>query len=243
MSTYLVLRDRALRQASAYGQTEAQTVAQIALEEAMKFVAFNVRVPSLIAKATATAPASPTLEANAIGLTSVGGFNISASTYQCPDRLYVKKDSSTVEIGTPYEVLEYHVFQDLKNIPSGNRIGVDSYGIFDERPQYSYTITPDGALWAQPLTVSNVLTLFYRIQPAAYADGSTPEILPLFDYILVKAAVLAVKEFLREPAEVTDMWTMFEGALMEDVKRYDQHLQGQHRRTTLKIHRSYRIDY
>ena len=39
MSTYDTLRDRALNRTGLLGQSEAQTVAQMALEEAMKFVA------------------------------------------------------------------------------------------------------------------------------------------------------------------------------------------------------------
>lgn len=207
----------------------------------MKFVAYHVRIPSLIAKATATAGASPELESNAIALSGGGGFGITASDYQCPDRLYVKKDSSIVVLGSPYEILEYHHFQDLKSIPSGERLGIMDPATFDERPNLSYTITPDSKLWAQPLTVSNVLSFYYRKTPAAYSGSATPEITPFFDYLLVNGAVVALKEFLREPAEIVTMWTLFESALAQDVQRYDNWLNGGRKRGHLKIHRSYRI--
>lgn len=239
MATYEELRDRALRQVSCLGQSEAQSVAQTALEEAMKFVAFHVRVPSLIASATATAPANPMLESSAITI-GLGGFNV-AATYQCPDRLYIKKDSSTVDIGIPYDFLEYHIFQDLKAIPCGTRVGIFEPSTIDERPTYCYTITPDNKLWATPSAEGNVLTLFFRKSPAAYSALVVPEILPLFDYILVNGAVIALKEWLREPEQITTLWSLFEEGLATDVQRYISFLNSQRKRTQLKIHRSYRV--
>lgn len=238
MATYQTLRDRALNRVGCLGQSEAQTVAQNAMEEAMRFISFHVRVPSLISSATATAPASPTLKANAITL-GVSGFNITA-TFQCIDRLYVKKDSSGDDEGVPYVYREYHHFLDIKNDPSPYRYSIDSPEIFDENPQRVFTITPDNKLWAMPLTQNNVLTLYYRVLPAAYSGGATPEVLPLFDYILVNAAEIALKEYLREPAEITNLWRLFEGGIMDDVKKYDEYLNGQYKRDSLKIHRSYR---
>lgn len=238
MSTYLQLRDAALNQVGCAGQAEAQTLAQVALQEAMKYVAFHVRVPSLIASATATAPANPTLEANAITL-DTGGFNI-LSTFQCIDRLYIKKDSTITDIGTPYEYLEYHYFQDEKSVPANERVGIINTGAWDCRPKRSYTITPGNALWAYPLVQNNVLTLVYRIVPAVYGDSTIPEVLPMFDYILVKGAVLALKEFLREPDSITTMWDLFDQYLMTDCQRYDLFLNGQRKRTHMRIHRSYR---
>lgn len=243
MAIYSTLRDRALGQVGCTGQTEAQAVAEVALEEAMKFVAFHVRVPSLIASATATAPASPELEANAIAIEGgAGTFQISAGVFQAPDRLYVKKDSSAVSPGTPYEFLEYHHFLDLKSIPGGTRIGIMEPGVLDERPARSWTITPSNKVWANPLTQGNVVSLYYRKSPAANTGGNTPEILPMFDYILVNGAVIALKEFLREPAELTTMWALFEQALLKDCQRYDLFLNSQRKRSHLQIHRSYRID-
>lgn len=239
MATYQTLRDRALSQVGCTGQTEAQTVAQVALEEAMKFAAFHVRIPSLISSATATAPASPELEANAITLGGAG-FNVSA-TYQAPDRLYIKKDSTVAEIGTPYEYLEYHIFQDLKQAPGTIRIGTGSVYSYDERPNFAWTITPSSKVWCSPIAENNVLTLVYRTVPAAYSGAATPEILPMFDYILVNGAVIALKEWLREPAEITTLWGLFENGLLNDCKRYNEFLQSQYKRSTLKIHRSYRI--
>ena len=236
--TYADLRDRALKQCSAFGQTEAQAIAEIALEECMKWVSFHVRVPSLIASATATAPADANLEANAITL-GVGGFNIT-STYSCIDRLYVKKESSVVEIGLPYEYYEYHYFQDLKSIPSNERVGLFTPAVYDERATYSFTITPSAKLWAQPLTENNVLTLVYRKAPAAYSGAATPEILPLFDHILVNGAALAVKEWQREPSELVDYWTLFDKSLSPQVERYNLFLSGQRKRKAVPIHRSYR---
>lgn len=239
MTTYDTLRDRALNNVGCLGQTQAQTVAQLAIEEAMKFVAFHVRIPSLIASSQFTIAASdPQLESNAPSL-GVTGFNI-LSTYQCPDRLLVKKDSSTTGYGVPYEYLEYHHFIDLQSIPAGNRIGVTTPGTLDERPLYSWTITPSNTVWISPLTSGNVVTLFYRINPAAYSGAASPEILPRFDFILVNGAVVVLKEWLREPDAITDMWELFRAKLMDDVRLYDLEINGQRKRSHLKIHRSYR---
>lgn len=244
MATYDALRDRALAQVSCLGQTEAQAVAQQALEEAMKFAAFHVRIPSLIASATATAPANPTLESSAIAITGgAGTFGVTAGVFQAPDRLYIKKDSTITDIGTPYEFLEYHHFQDLKSIPAALRVGIFNPAALDERPNFAWTITPTDKVWAFPVSQNNVLTLVYRKVPAAYVGGNTPEILPMFDYILVNGAVLALKEWLREPTQVITWWDMFEQQLMKDVQRYDLFLNSQRKRSHLKIHRSYKTKY
>lgn len=243
--TYEALRDRALDQCGVTGQSEAETLAEAALEEAMKFVAFNVRIPSLIASATATVPApgvgsDVNLEDNAIPL-GMGGFGITAGAYQAPDRLYIKKDSDATEKGAPYDFLEYHHYLDLKNIPAGNRIGIFTPGTIDERPERPWTITPDNKVWATSITEGNVMTLYYRITPAPYGNGSgSPELLAMFDYILVKGAVLAVKEWLREPEQITTLWDLFESQMTRDVERYDLFLNSQRKRTFFKIHRSYR---
>lgn len=239
MATYEALRDRALNQVGLLGQSEAQTVAQVALEEAMKFVAFHVRIPSLIASATATAPASPELESNAIAIGG-GGFAVSA-TYQCPDRLYIKSDSTITDIGTPYDFVEYHHFQDLKSIPGVARTGIFQSALNDERPGFSWTITPSDKVWASPIKEDNVLTLVYRKVPAAYSGAASPEILVMFDHILVNGAVIALKEYLREPAEITTLWTLFENGLMKEIERYDLFLNGQRKRSHFKMHRSYRV--
>jgi len=242
MATYQELRDRALNQVGCLGQSEAQTVAQIAMEEAMKFVAFHIRVPSLIAKATATAPASPNLEANAISLEGgAGTFQIPPGVYQAPDRLFVKRTSTTEDYGTPHEYIEYHHFLDLKAIVTGPRVSLYAPALGDERPDFSWTITPDNKVWCSPISEGNVITLFYRKNPAAYSGAATPEILPRFDYILVNAAVLALKEWLREPEALTTLWTLFQNGISDDVKQYDSELQGQRRRSHLRIHRSYRV--
>lgn len=236
--TYATLRDRALSQVGCLGQSEAQIVAQTALEEAMKFVAFKVRIPSLIASATFTALASPDLEVNAIPLGSAG-FNISSS-YQAPDRLYIAVDSNATVPGLPYEFLEYAYFLDLQAIPSTIRIGISSPYTADDRPLYCYTITPANTVWIRSIVQGNIVTFYYRISPVAYNSSSSPEILPMFDYILVNGAVIALKEWLREPAEVTTLWSLFEAGLTPDTQKYDEFLNGQRKRSHLKVHRSYR---
>lgn len=239
MATYEQLRDRALNFVGSLGESEAQTVAQMALEEAMRFVSFHVRVPALIASATATAPSSPELEANAIALGS-GGFGIASGEFQCIDRLYVKQSASEPEHGTPYEYYEYNHFLDLKAVPGPSRPIILDGHRDDERSAFSYTLTPSNKVWAQPLQENNVATLFYRKLPAAYSSMGVPEITPLFDYILVKGAELAVEKFLREPAGVSSVWELFEDKLTKDVQRYESFLNSSRKRGAIKVHRSYR---
>jgi hypothetical protein len=241
MATYSTLRDRALNRVGCLGQSEAETVAQMALEETMKFVALYVRVPGLIATATATAPADPEEEANAILIENASGFNVSSGVFMAPDRLYVKEDSNADGPGTPYEYLEYDHFQDLKSIPLGNRVSLYNSNLQDQRPRFCYTITPSNEIWAQPLTEDNVLTLRYRKAPAAYSGGTTPEISPQFDFILVNGAELVLKEWLREPDTISTTWSLLENGLMDDIRRYDIEINGQRKRSSFQIHKSYRI--
>lgn len=238
MATYETLRDRALSRVGQTGQTEAQLVAQAALEEAMRFVAFHVRILSLIGSATATAPANASDESSAITLGS-GGFNIT-STYQTPDRLYVKNNSSADNYGTPYEFREYPHFIDLQSISSSSRSNILTPTFDDERPNFCYTETPSGKIWAQPLDENNVLTLFYRKSPAAYSASGTPEIHTLFDHILVNGAEMVLKEWLREPESITSMWSLFE-SLLPQIEEYDKQINSGRKRRQIKIHRSYRV--
>jgi hypothetical protein len=236
MATYEELRDRALQQVGCLGQSEPEEVAQIALTEAMKYVAFHVRVPSLIASATAVAPPNPTLEANAIPLGPLG-FNITSS-YQTPDVLFIKADAAMEGYGTPYDYREYHHYLTLRS-PQTSRLGTQDF--IDELPRFPWTITPTNGVWSHVILEGNVLTLFYRVVPIEYGDGTLPpEILPMFDYILVNGACVALKEFLREPKEITTLWTMFDGALKADCDRYDDYINSQRKRTQIKIHRTYR---
>lgn len=238
MTTYLELRDEALARVSCTGQTLAQGVAQNALKEAMKFVAFHVRVLSLISKATFTVVSTaPTLEANAIPI-GVSGFAASA-TFQCVDRLYIAKDAAAKTPGLPYDFYEYHNFLDLNNIPDNIRWGLNSTTGTELSPR-PYTLTPSNSIWTTNIATGNVATLFYRVSPAAYADGTTPEINPLFTSILVSAAEIALKEWLREPEQMTHLWALFEAALMPDIQRYDNFVTGGRKRSHVKIHRSYR---
>lgn len=237
MATYQALRDEALSLVGGEGQEDLQDVAEKALYQCMKWVAFHVRILNLIGSATATAPADAHLEDNAITL-GVGGFNVT-STFQCVDRLYVKHDSSTEGKGVPYDYLEYHHFLDLLNVPGGYRELADV--TWDEAPEFRFTVTPSGKLWAQPLIEGNVLTLFFKKEPAAYADNGTPEILPLFNHILVEGAVLVLKEWLREPAEIMTMWNLFDNGLKSQREEYDRQINGARKRTSLRMHRSYRI--
>lgn len=240
MATYSALRDRALNRVGCLDQTEAQTVAQMALEETMKLVALKVRVPGLIATATATAGASPELEANAIAIETTG-FGVTAGVFMAPDRLYVKKDSSIADKGTPYEYLEYDHYVDLKSVPWGERQTLYESGLHDERPRFAWTITPSNKIWAEPLTEDNVLTLRYRKAPAAYVAGNTPEISAQFDFILVNGAELVLKEWLREPEAITTTWALLQDGLQQDIENYDIEINGQRKRKALKVHRTYRI--
>ena len=240
MATYNQLRDEVLRRCGALGEVEAQDVVQAALVACMRFVSFHVRIPSLIGSATATAPASPTLEANAIPLYTTG-FTIPAGQFQVPDRLYVKKDSSTEGQGTPFDFREYHHFLDELNAPRSERVQIFAPGTLNELPRFPYTITPSNKLWALNIVEDNVLTLYYRKVPADYSPDSSPEITPLFDHILTSGAELALKEFLKEPAALTHLWQLFTDGLMPQIESYDSHINGSRKRRTFKIHRSYRI--
>lgn len=239
MATYQQLRDDVLSKTGYTGQLEATTVVEKALAEAMKFVAFNVKIASLIKKATATAPASPELESNAIAIGS-GGFNI--SDFQQIDKLFVKSASATSGYGLPYDPKEYWDILELQAIPSpynGTRL-LDTERSFDDTPKRWYTQTPDDKIWCKPVKQGDILTLFYRTEPAAYNNSNTPEISSRFNYILVKAGELALKEFLREPDQISTMWDLFEAVLQKDIAKYNDALAGGRVRDSFKIHRSYR---
>lgn len=241
MSTYLQLRDRAISQISLTGNADAQEVAQIALQECMRYVAHKVRVPALLPTVAAAAPAPG--GDGVIAMTLTGTFALGSGVYQAPDRLWVAKTSGDVtalDKGTPYKYYPIEAYRDLSNIAPNFRTYIDSDSINDLDSKFRWTVDEaTGTVYIDPVEEGNYVTLQYHKSPAAYADGTTPEILPLFDYILVDGAVLALKEWLREPGEILTYRSLFR-ALDPDIEEYKRHIAGTRKRTQLRMHRSYR---
>ena len=235
--TYSQLRDSALILVdSSTDATDLRQIAQVALEETMKYISQRVELPGLIKSATATWGASTV----SIPL-GVGGFGI--TNYDTPNRLYIRLDSTATAPGIPYDFREYLHWLDLSAVPDAVHYRSDSFEVLtgDERPSRCYTIDHSNNLIAAPVAEDNVLTFYYNIAPAAYADSGIPE-LPAasFDSILVSGAVLVLKEFIREPDVIVDPYTIL-GSLDKQISQLDSFLNSRRRRRVLNIHSSYRI--
>jgi hypothetical protein len=235
LALYSTLRDTVLVLADEIGNTDAETVAERGLEEAMKYVASKVLLDSLVSSATYTWVAGD----DKIALFTAGGFNISdASSPLEPLLMFV---GTAGDNGTPYD---YRRFLDWKNLqaqPGRLRTAIFGGLTIDERPERSFTINSDDELELDPQPAADkVITLHYRIPPAAYADSGTPEIPARWDSILINGAVMYVKEQARQPEQIINPYDFFK-TLDEQITRMESQLRGTKARPVMKIGKSYRV--
>ncbi|RMH38000.1 MAG: hypothetical protein D6694_12785 [Gammaproteobacteria bacterium] len=225
MATYQTLRDRALALTGNTGVTDITTVAEYGLEEAMKYVASRVYLFDLIKSATYTWQSSDT----SVSIEGSSGFN--ASDYSTPVRLYVND--------IPYDMLEYFTYKDLKKIPGTERLYVTEIDSVDARPSKAFAINPSKEIELDPVSAGDVLTLYYKKQPAPYGDGTgTPEIPSEYDHILVNGAILYIQAFIemQEVGQqgVVNIRTLL-SALDPDIRELDIELNHKRARTHAKI--------
>lgn len=212
------------------GDSDAAAIAEIALEEALKYVAQKVYLPALVASATYTWGVSDT-EAS---LSSDFGI----SDFETPVLLLVAENASST--GVPYVFREWLEYEQIRAVPGGIRVNLTSATSYDERPDRVYTLNPSNELIAYPIKAGNVLTLYYRKSPAAYSDAGTPEMPSLFDSILVNGAVMYLKEYIREPEQIINPYKLFKD-LDEQIEELDHHLKSQRQRRPMKLSARYRI--
>jgi hypothetical protein len=241
MATYTALLARATGQLGLTGQLDAEEIGAVALYEAMRYVAFYVPIPSLSPIVSATAPAPAGDGVITMGLYTT--FGLASGTFQAPDRLWVAESSSVVtslEKGTIYNFMEYQDYLDASSVSLGFRDGINPHPIADMQHRLVWTVKDNTDVLVMPVAQGNEVTLRYRKEVAANTGSNTPEILPLFDFILVNAAVLVLKEWQREPAAITTMWELF-SSLKPSIEEYKRHIAGTRRRMDLRVNRNYRV--
>lgn len=241
MTTYLELKNRVLKFCDAVGSTDADDIVELALEEAMRFIAQRITVPPLIAEATHTVTSTDLSNSSvALHASSPDGFAITQSLMSSPNRLFIKKDSSTAGKGQPYTYQDYLAWLDLKSVPSYSYPAIFTDSYTDERPARSYTIDLSRSLIAEPMSEGNVMTLFYNKPPAVYSDAGTPELEPMYEHVLVNGAVLILKEWIREPDVPLDPNTILQ-PLISQIREIDIHRRSNRQRESLKPSNRYRI--
>lgn len=235
MATYNDLKTRVLKFCDAVGSTDAGNIAELALEETLRFISEQIDLPDLIDKAQYTWTGSE----SSVALHGASGFNITQSLFSSPNNLFVKKDTDSEDYGTPYDYVEYLPWLQLKAAPSGMvRDAIFEPPSIDERPSRSYTIDLTHSLNCEPVTAGNVLTLFYNKPQAAYNASATPELPPKYEQLLVNGAVLILKEWIREPDHLLDPTTILQ-PLVPQIKELERHRRSNRRRNTLHLSRRY----
>lgn len=229
MTTYSTLVSKALILSEQEDVTSAQDVAEIAIIEALKYVATKVYVPELIGSATYTWTSLDT------SISLVSDFGVSLSVYAGPARLYVNE--------IPYDYRDYLVYLDLKNVASGDRVFITQPLTSDENPDRVYTIDLSNNIIPDPEPVDGQdVVFYYHKMPAAYASGGTPEIAPSFDSLLVNGTVLWLKEWLRDPEQIINPYELFQ-KLDPQIKEMDLRFASNRRRDHIRLSKSYRIPY
>lgn len=226
MTTYSTLLDRALKLTDSEDVTQAEAVGQIALEEALKYVASKVYLPDLVASASYTYTDSDTY----VDISA----DLGISDYETPEYLYIDD--------IPYVYREWHEWKILKNSPGQVREDLSSPLTYDERPNRVYTIDPNNRIYIYPVSEDDVVEFFYRKSPAAYTSGGTPEMPSLFDSILVNGAVMYIKEYIREPEAIINPYELF-SKLDPQIEELDRHLNSKRSKPHIRLSRRYRIPY
>lgn len=225
MATYSTLLSNVLTLCDCVGDTGASNVAKIALELTMRLVSSRVYLRGLVGSATYIV-VDPDLSV-AIG---VGGFGI--TDYSTPNRLYVN--------AIPYDFREYLDWLDLKSVPNGVRLFITEANTYDARPSRAWTIDDTNSIIADPLSVGDVLTFKYNKQPAAYADAGTPELPVEFDTILVSAASNVVKEYLKDPDQIANIYDLIASpSVIAQIEELDNKQNSNRKRRRLRMARSY----
>lgn len=224
MATYSTLRGRVLSLTDQTGVTTTQTVAEIGLEEAMKYVATKVELPSLHKSATYTWGASDTYaELSA---------DFGVSDFETPDVLYVNN--------IPYDFREYEEWLQLKESPTIDRRNLSTAATVDERPDRVWTMDSSDNIYVNPVSTDNTLLLRYLAAPAAYGDGTgTPELPSFFDGILVAGAQRVVQQYITDPEAPISFYQLFK-ALDPQIMELDLHLKSKRQHRKIRLARSYR---
>ena len=225
MATYLELLNKALTLTETTGVTDVIAVAKEALERAMKYISRKVDIPALIQSGSYTWGASTTTV-----VLGVGGFAI--TNMQTP-YILIGNDS-------PYRYVEYKEWLVLKSVPGSHRIGLDT-GLTDERVPYQWTLNYSNQVELYPnLSEGSLATLYYFKSPAAYADGTTPELETDWQDMLVDAACVVIKTYIENPSEVINFNSLFK-VIDPMIDQYKSEREGRFKRSRVKISLRYPI--
>jgi len=235
MTTYGNLRTTVLVLADETGNSSAESIAEVGLHQTMKYVASKLELDSLVGSATHTWLSTDS-DIDLYG----SDFNITdASAPLEPLDMFVGKSGTT---GLPYDYRRYLDWQRLKSVPAFEREWISLPSSIDRRPDRCFTVTPSNKveLYPEPL-VGEVVTIWYRADPADYAAGTTPEIPSNWDHILVNGAVLYVEKVIKEEEKVINPYQLF-NALDEQIREMERSLRGPRSRPQMTVSRSYGVN-
>lgn len=235
MATYAELKEKVLILCEHKGSTTLGAVAEIALEEAMKYVASQVELDGLYSEATYTWGASDT------GIPeNVGGFGI--TDMMNPLKLFVKSATGT-EYGWPHEFRRWENYKVLFSSPVPGRpyILEDTRQTTGELPERAFTKNPTNdtyILYPNP-SEGMVVTLDYQRAPLPYSDGATPELNVLDQSLLIFGATTFCKEYINAPQEIINPYNLFQ-ALNPQIEVLRNKLLAMGGTRKLRISNSYR---
>lgn len=230
--TYLQLKTDALVLTDHEGSADVGSVAEIALLEALKFVAQNVRLDSLVGEASYTLDATDIT--NQYIPLNTDGFEVADITE--PLELWVGQTATSD--GERYEYKRYLDWRRLKNTQSGRSPLFGSY-TNPSMASRTFTLNTSDNILIYPFpTEGKICTLFYQKEIAAYSDAGYPELNDPWDSILINGAVLYIKEFLKETMEPLNPYLLFQ-QLIPQIEELKISLDSPRTSPRLRIHSSY----
>lgn len=230
--TYAQLKSDVLILTDNEGATDIGSVVEIALLEAMKYVASMVRLDSLTGEVQYTTDA-----------TDVTNLYISFSDFNITDmveplELYISE--SATAYGDRYE---YRRYLDWRRSYTQSRGPTPLYrdSTRSTLPVGTFTIDPSDRIKVDPFpSASRVVTLIYQKDIAAYSDAGTPEIPSRWDSILVSGAMLWVENFLKQEKEDPITPQLLFKQLDPQIDELKITLESPRTTPQLRVHRSYK---
>lgn len=231
-TTYETLKNNALILTDNEGALDIGGVAEIALHEAMKYVATKVRLDALTGEATYT------VDSDDVTNQYVELSDFSASNMDQPLELWVAGSAS--ETGSLYRYIRYSDWRKMRyNSSASTPLFRDNYNS-NLPSDGSFTLDLNNRLKIFPFPIEGrVLTLCYQKELAAYSNAGFPELQGPWTSILTNGAVLYINKFLKEGEEALNPYLLFQ-QLDSQIDELNIALESPFTTPTIKIHKSYR---
>jgi hypothetical protein len=209
---------------------EIGKVAEIGIQETLKYISSKVVLPELVRDAEVTYAAASHNSGIAIG---AGGFEV--ADFDTPLRLYVDN--------VAYDLRDYLVWKDLKT----ERNGFPGTRIYehereDRRPDRVWTLRySDNLILFDPFPTEGTTIELVYIKPVdAYADANVVFLPNRFEGLVMNGALVYCKEYIREPEQIINPYQLL-STLDPQIQELKIHRDSTRPRFKMRIGKGYEL--